>query len=411
MSFRFVILIGILLLAVSLQAWGHVALSTSYPKNVVVSKKCEKGTPCSENAIAISGVDAEFSMMEAPTPSSVSMRRRSKSRRRRRRAASRRRSSRRASRRRRRRASRRRGKVTPAPQPPDGLVPMPQPVPAPSPGPRKEPPRGPEPTPSPKPAPPKPPPSAPAPGPDGFRYQCKSTGIWDGSVTKFAKGTSFCSCTSKQNCAFICSGGKPNSEGQCGKAACSEGIYTFDDANTWTVTVKKEEATGGVYQAFAYLVWKHNPPAVQFDFSFKAIGHNNVFTKIFRLADGSLPMGDGSTILGLLPPTSPGGNSTMCFMPIDNSNRPACFGYSQVQNNKWYRSESILTIPGMAASKHNGHTAGTITFKVDGNPIGTTPVQLSMHALANRFPRLGAYHSGSAETYQMLFRDICLKKR
>lgn len=323
----------------------------------------------------------------------------------------------------RRRTQRRRRADNPpvaTPIPPRAPEPAPVPVPspviapttAPAPAVTPIPPKGLQPAPVPAPSPVLAPTRAPAPasGP-GFRHQCRSTDLWDGSVVKFAKATSFCACGASLNCGFVCAGGKPNQVGQCGEAACLEGIYTFDEANTWTIHVKKEEARDGHYRAFAYVVWKNLPGAVQLDFSFKAVGHNTVYTKIFTLGKHA-PVRE---VYGLLPPTSPGTNSKMCFMPLIPSwTEPACIGYNTVKDDTWYRVELMFTPPQVAANDHDGNSIGNIALNVDGRHVGTGNIEGDVvNQLAgslDEMPRLGAEHRGSPESYKLLFRDICLHK-
>lgn len=403
------------------------------PANLTIPSPCQAGADCS--AMALNSVRVSAPPQQAPIPAG-SRRRKGSSRRRRsgkgsrRRKVSRRRRRRRtksapgpapAGRRRRRTKGargrrRRRTKDVPGPMPrplpdaPESDVPpidlsppidMPPESPVPTPQPR---------TPAPTPAPrPPPPPAAPAPAKcsssTGKRYKCSSS-VWDGSVTRFAGGSSFCDCSRSSNCAFVCAGGKPNGEGQCGKAACQEGIYTFCADNSWTITVKKEESAGKDYHAFAYLVWKNVPPAVEFSFSFKAIGHNTVYTKLFVL-------GDGRTIYGLLPPKSPGGPSNFCFMPlIEAGTNTACIGNSRVNDNTWYRVDLIMTVPGMAAKEAGGYTADRIAVRINGKPVnkGKSEADLgnATSTLINHMPKFGVYHSGNPETYKFVIRDMCV---
>lgn len=371
-------------------------------RNAVALKACQDGVDCSQNPDAFGAID-----IAAPSK----MLRKSSRRRRRRR---RRHTSRggnedvRPDRRRRRSKSRRRRRRTktpsaPAPSPPT----HPAPVPVPAPPPKPEPTKGPLPAPSPEPVPTKAP--APAPGPV-FRHRCTSTKLWDGSVMKFAQGTSFCDCNRDSNCSFICAGGKPNQAGQCGKAACREGIYTFDEANTWTIHVKKAEASGH-YHAFAYLAWKNLPGGVTLKFSFKSIGHNTVYTKIFTLGKHA-PM--VKEIYGLLPPKSPGGSSTLCFMPLIPSwTKPACIGYNTVKDNTWYRVELMFNPPRQVASSQDGDAAGKVTLSVDGKHVGAGKIQGNVfNVLAgslDEMSRIGVEHKGNPESYKFLFRDMCLQ--
>lgn len=208
-------------------------------------------------------------------------------------------------------------------------------------------------------------------------------------MTQFASGgKNFCKCDYSRTCPTfgICGGAKPNHGGNCGPQACSEGINTFDDKNTWMITVKKSEANANPYRAFAYLFFKPTATTT-FSFTFKVIGHNSVYSKLFF-------WGDGNNILGLLPPSSPGGSSQFCLKPSADDPPPSCGAKHEVKDNTWYRVDMQLTPP------------STIALKVNGKQVGSMNIQSSM---SNVDPMLGVYHWArkAPETYKLFYRDMC----
>lgn len=225
--------------------------------------------------------------------------------------------------------------------------------------------------------------------PKNPRYQCTAAMKWKSDVTKWAGNTNFCKCGYSGECPEfgICGGGKPNAGGQCGPAACSEGIYTFDKDNTWIITVKKEESKANPYRAFAYLFFKPTSE-VTFSFTFKSISHNTVYSKLFF-------WGDGNNILGLLPPASAGGESQFCLKPSADDPPPSCGAKYPVKDDTWYRVDLLLTPP------------NTIALSVNGKSVGSMSIQSSMNQVN---PMLGVYHwaRGDPGTYKLLYRDMCV---
>lgn len=226
--------------------------------------------------------------------------------------------------------------------------------------------------------------------PKNPRYKCTSPALaWDSDVSKWAGNEDFCKCDYSQTCPKfgICGGGKPNQGGACGAEACSEGIYTFDKENTWIITVKKEESNANPYRAFAYLFFKPKSETT-FSFTFKSIGHNTVYSKIFF-------WGDGNNILGLLPPSSVGGSSQFCLKPSADDPPPSCGGKYEVKDDTWYRVDLKLTPP------------SSIELVVNGDSVGSMSIQSSMNQVE---PMLGVYHwaRGAPDTYKLLYRDMCV---
>jgi len=168
----------------------------------------------------------------------------------------------------------------------------------------------------------------------------------------------------------------------------------FDAKNTWIITVKKEVSDAGPYRAFAYLFLQPSS-ATTFSFTFKAVNHNKVYSKLFF-------WGDGNNILGLKPPSSSGGSSTFCLMPSTDSplSQLSCPGGEyEVKADTWYRVDMALSPP------------GGVALSVNGKSVGSGNIQGSMSSNGVN-AMLGVYHwtdnKGPCETYELHYRDMCL---
>lgn len=207
-------------------------------------------------------------------------------------------------------------------------------------------------------------------------------------MSRFEGNNNFCKCDFSQSCPKfgICGGTLPNSGGNCGAAACTEKLHTFSD-NTWIIKVDKKYSKDNPYRAFAYLYFKPSSK-VTFSFTFKAKGHNNVYSKLFF-------WGDGNNILGLLPPSG-GGSSKFCLMPTADDPPPTCPGGThEVKDDTWYRVDLELTPP------------SSIKFSVNGKEVGTGKIQSSMNQVN---PMLGVYHwaRSTPSDYWLHYRDMCV---
>lgn len=122
-----------------------------------------------------------------------------------------------------------------------------------------------------------------------------------------------------------------------------------------------------------------------FSWTFKAIDHSSVYTKLWF-------WGDGNNILGLKPGS--GGQSEFCFMPSADAplSQINCKATAPCKHGTWYRIE--LEFP----------RASSVNFKVDGKTVGTGGSFGGSHGN----PQMGCYHWGGPDKpYQLHFRDMC----
>jgi len=159
---------------------------------------------------------------------------------------------------------------------------------------------------------------------------------------------------------------------------------------TWILNIKASLAqTGNPYRAFAYMKdLKMKSGGSTVSFTFKAKGHNTVYTKLFF-------WGDGNNILGLKP--GAGGTSQFCFMPSADAplSMIKCEAVAECKDDTWYRVDMVLS------------GSGSVALKVDGKDVGSGTV-----GNFNANPQIGCYQwsvqGKTMSDYQLYFRDMCL---
>lgn len=224
--------------------------------------------------------------------------------------------------------------------------------------------------------------------------------LWDGSFVPFSSsgggGKDFCSCTfGSQDCSYICAGGGSGSSGgNCERAACESGQYSFNAAaNTWRIEVAGAAARSVVpYRAFAYLPFCKGQPMASCGW---AAGVEKVLTFQLR-ADGAADWAayvkllfwtDSGNILGMLGPKAAGstaeGSGSVWLVAFPNGDYP----------NGWAASMPIVDGRNYAVQvtfKPLGGSNMLVSIHIDGVPLHTASIPTNALVDSNG-PQLGVY--------------------
>jgi len=186
----------------------------------------------------------------------------------------------------------------------------------------------------------------------------------------------------------------------CEASACSSGQYQFDD-DGWTIEVSSQQGKGASpYRAFAYLPFCHGASMdcldstfdISISFKTEDVSKVSAYVKLFF-------WGDGSNILGLLPPGAPGGQGgayrLIAFPTTDYPN--GWGGEYEIEDGRWYDVKMSFS-------------PQSITVSIGGQSWTDTSFG-DVRGLGSNGPQLGSYNfdygsSWSTDSYKITIGSV-----